>query len=579
MAIELEPFWQRLRGLEADSGSNVKAGAQAEAMKASAQARILKSQEALKAARLAQVGPSAFAAEQAGVMNAARAARAARATMGSGAVPAGAVPPVGATPAAGVVPTNSGGFGARAMQVARTPITLGGMARTAGGLMKSAVSLPALIPSGVSALASRMAGGDWGNVATAAVDPRLPVRAMAERYADLAPEFMGGLSPEAVAAGRSQGASDIGGDFAARMVPDLTGRAPTRVPPVTGSGFGAEVSPGMRSYGQESVVSSVPGPNMLRQAESTPGGGKMVKFRDPETGNWTYTDTTTPGGIPAGVQTTPIENRVSVIPTAPGGGYSGGPSYTPAAPGASPQGILSAMATPSALSQARQAAANRGDWAAVRDSYQQGGGTWQGTTAAQDSEARVMSELQDALRNAPNNSSAKIIQARLQSLEQGKAAAKRLEVESSIEREKQKATSAGQQGTLQLGYDRLIADLTDPARIKSKADADNTRLRTAAADEWLKTHQGDYPGAAAIAMGRQPQGATFSESAITAPKEGMVNLIQRTGPGAGRASSVPIQAQQETQTMAQARAWPGSAGKSDAQLREQAAKKNVRLVD
>ena len=59
--------------------------------------------------------------------------------------------------------------------------------------------------------------------------------------------------------------------------------------------------------------------------------------------------------------------------------------------GASPFGSLSSSTE---LSAALQAAAERGDWAAIQNHYQKGGGTWQGQTAEQSARQSLLTSLQ-----------------------------------------------------------------------------------------------------------------------------------------------------------------------------------------
>jgi hypothetical protein len=81
------------------------------------------------------------------------------------------------------------------------------------------------------------------------------------------------------------------------------------------------------------------------------------------------------------------------------------------------------MSQPSALSSARQAAANRGDFGAVRDSYQKGGGTWQGTTAAQDTATKAEADALDRIKSAVTIPQAKIAADHYATLQTAKTAA------------------------------------------------------------------------------------------------------------------------------------------------------------
>jgi hypothetical protein len=77
-------------------------------------------------------------------------------------------------------------------------------------------------------------------------------------------------------------------------------------------------------------------------------------------------------GPTTGAEAAPGGN-LSVIPVAPGGGYSGTPGFTASGGNVSPTaGVSAALA----------AAADRGDFKSIADHYQKGGGTFNGETAA-----------------------------------------------------------------------------------------------------------------------------------------------------------------------------------------------------
>lgn len=108
-------------------------------------------------------------------------------------------------------------LGTAARAVGSGALAVGGAAARVGGVA-SAV-LPA---AGV--LASKMAGGDVAS----GLNPSLMTNALGEGYARYAPTWAGGLDAASVAAGDSQGASDIEGRFGAVPVPTSAAPAPAR---------------------------------------------------------------------------------------------------------------------------------------------------------------------------------------------------------------------------------------------------------------------------------------------------------------------------------------------------------------
>ena len=98
------------------------------------------------------------------------------------------------------------------------------------------------------------------------------------------------------------------------------------------------------------------------------------------TGVWRKGNEFGNGEMPEGATAYTPGGNLSVIRTAPGGGYSGTPGFT--ASGGN-------VSTSAELSAARAAAADRGDTDALAASYQANGGTFLGRTAAQDQVASL----------------------------------------------------------------------------------------------------------------------------------------------------------------------------------------------
>lgn len=122
-------------------------------------------------------------------------------------------------------------------------------------LTRRPVGAAAIIAPAVGALASKIAGG---SALEGAVRPDLLTNALGEGYARFMPTFLGGLSKESIAAGDSQGASDIGGDFGARTRPDLTGARPTFAPKPVAGDFRVVGDP--REYsGSSTILGETPG--------------------------------------------------------------------------------------------------------------------------------------------------------------------------------------------------------------------------------------------------------------------------------------------------------------------------------
>jgi hypothetical protein len=96
----------------------------------------------------------------------------------------------------------------------------------------------------------------------------------------------------------------------------------------------------------------------------------------------TYSDTQTPGSTPL-VGYGATGGKGGTVNTVPAAAFTGG------SPGDS-----------AALQAARQAAADRGDFGAVRDSYQANGGTFLGKTAAQDAHTKALADAQRGIYTA-----------------------------------------------------------------------------------------------------------------------------------------------------------------------------------
>lgn len=153
---------------------------------------------------------------------------------------------------------------------------------------------------------------------------------------------------------------------------------------------------GVRAAGQ-AIGSQVADAALGFTGESSPMGGLpknlpdgMPLIRPAAAATWSGRNSTVPPAAadsdpraaaapqtaaPAAPETVPARGGFGVIPTAYGGGYSGTPGFT--ASGGN-------VSTSAELSAARQAAAARGDTDALAASYQAGGGTFLGRTAAQD---------------------------------------------------------------------------------------------------------------------------------------------------------------------------------------------------
>lgn len=442
---------------------------------------------------------------------------------------------MGATPAAAPVTapvaTSSGpGMLSTAWGAANKPMSAWGMAKGVGmGLWKGLTSPAALALPAAGAVTSTMAGGD---PISGALRQDLFTNALGEGYARFAPTWAGGLTKPEVTAGDIHGASDIEGRFDAAPPVSAAATKPivgaVTLPPVT----------------RESVLGSVAGfqPNPPVHDLASTGGG-------------------------FGSRTTPMGGSFSVVPSEvmmapPGGTLTAGPGGRGAG----------AVYTPSALSAARQAAADRGDWDAVQASYQKNGGTWQGTTAAQDAKTKLMADATAAVRNAktiPQQHNAITMLDALQKNElmrENNAAT----VGATIYGHDVTAKNKNIDTWLKLNGPEAQKTGTENTMLRARLGAAATAPDVPTAMSYIGAHAVPAPHALQTPLGIQP----MTQDA----KNPVANVFN---PNTGKVVSTPVGAAPRTASVADfmASAKKNGQTKTVAQIRADAARMGVQLID
>lgn len=224
-----------------------------------------------------------------------------------------------------------------------------------------------------------------------------------------------------------------------------------------------------------------------------------------------------------------------------------------------------------ALSEARQAAADRGDFGALATSYQANGGTWQGRTAAQDAEAKATADIMDRVRNAKTIPQLHYATQMADVMEQSRARLAAVKEAAAGRRYVADTASADRQQKM---WDALYSPQASHAG--AQANEINARLIAAAnepdrarRDLLLGARPGPQPHALQFPLGLQP---------MPGSKEGDYAVAVNPNPGAVGAMRVPIAPVTKTVTWAAARADPKSKGKSDTEIQAEAARSNIILT-
>lgn len=380
------------------------------------------------------------------------------------------------------------------------------------------------VAAGTSRAAGAAAGGMWGAKVPGPV------------WAKAIGAGVGGLVGYAVPELSDRYFGTGGRPSAAAAEPtNLTTPTPVRaLPPPSQIVEGATVGP---SAGMDEAA--VGRANLA--AANSPGFGVSKIFRD---GN---SFSNIPGS--PGTQVT----GYGAVPSTRSSGPMGGPDANPTSPGYRPSAVsgnagtvntISAanfgaptIADSAALSGARQAAAARGDWDAVRASYQTKGGTWQGTTAAQDTNKANGKELFEAVRNARTVGAKNSAVTAFDAFNKNNALQANATSEQTLKY--MELMRKGKHDDAQLLLDTRVKGATAD---EADAKAATTRAYQVLAAQHLKENPGDRSGAALILAGRAPTGEKFVFPPNLQPIPGGkgVPMAVRANNRTGVAENVPI---------------------------------------
>lgn len=482
----------------------------------------------------------------------------------------GAVPPAAGTPVAPAL--SAEGAAARAAMQARV------VARAAGAAPTAAVPTPAAAvspPSWMSKawnwtrtpLGSKIAGFGAGLTAATAtgagvVDALSTTPAEASDYANRtnldSGSFMGNAAARGLKSLQAVGNAVPGFGTIGRVVSNISAGAPwldnisapdASTAPADAPSVFRRPLPGADAAGAATGAEAGDARFVFPAAEAQAQQALIPKgiFRtvDPRTGRIAYSDIAT--GSPGEVQMNGA-GAVPSIPVPTGGADAdiASRSFRPSAVSGQSGGTVNSMsaenfgalspAQSQALSEARQAAAARGDFGAVADSYQANGGTWMGKTGAQALQEKRMTEAFNAVRTAKTVASKKAaIDFYSKMLEQetlGKTAAATVAATRAETGRKATADQA----------EFLIKSIT--AQASAGKDAAETALLVARAKGVEAAHKsGKYSLDQLIAMsaGHAIPGEKWSMpmGAMPDAKSGALPLVEA---GSGRAKSVIPQA-------------------------------------
>jgi hypothetical protein len=312
------------------------------------------------------------------------------------------------------------------------------------------------------------------------------------------------------------GANNVGGDFANEYWGPSTPAAPPPTP-----GFGttyAQPQSQLQTDFEKEQADKV-------AAAGAPVGNGIVRTVDPTTGRPIFSNT--------------------------GYGMSMGSSSMDVNPQAAMQARTMVAGLPSvgapsssALSAARQAAADRGDWGAVQASYQANGGTWQGRTAEGDANTKMMSDALAAVKNAKTIPQLHYATLMYDTLQKGDIA---------------RQNNAATVGATMYGHNVQLTDAQNKLQVEWKKAMDEGDLKSAQAIEarfktglgaaHLALHPGDYAGAGAAIAGRPGAPPSFGAVPTMMPdSSGRVGMENR------RTGEVTMQTPLQPVTFAQAKA-------------------------